>query len=251
MSAPAIGLRPRVTPTKWVPVDWSHPLAPRGGWAALPHTGTDAFGHVGTITTNASRNGLNAFGAAASTSSASTGGIQFPTPAHLTAATSALTVVWVGEIVGLNTNNNQLLTIRDNASDASPFLVAGMMEDTSSGGTANLALRDQSGTYRTSTIASAFATGQGARVFIGVFDAANNVSTVYRDGNRVGSSSWSGVTALSWPASSPGIGVLGYGTNTLDQGVQGSCSMAAIYPSALSAAQVAAISADPFQIFRQ
>lgn len=161
-------------------------------------------------------------------------------------------MVSVSNIVGLNAGNSHALLIRDNAADSGAFLVASLSAVNSSGN-ANFFIRNQSGSFAQfgTPISAGLASGLGSCVHVGVFNAATATGTLYRNGNQVGTGTWSGVTALSWPTASPGIGVLGYGTNTGSQGVQGSCSLALVYPRVLSANEVAAISADPFQIFRQ
>lgn len=239
----------RMVPEHGYQVDWSHPLAPAGGWGAFPGLGFDFFGQPGTLTTAAGY-GSSLHGRAMVASSATTGGIQFPFPAHLKNATAALTLVTLTAIEGLNANNNILLVIRDNTTEASPFLIAGMWESANTGGSADVGIRDQGGTFRqigagggSGVIASVFATGNGMRMYA-VTIAPPNVA-LYINGSLAATATLGAGTGISYSTTPPGIAVGGYGTNTTTQGVLGASALALIYPRALTAAQISTLWANP------
>jgi hypothetical protein len=240
---------------RWAPgetaqVDWSHPLAPAGGWGAVPGLGVDFYGQQGTLTVAAGY-GSSLYGRALSCSSATTGGIQFPFPERLRSATAALTLVTLTSIDGLNANNNTLLVIRDNSTEANPFLDAAVYETANSGGTATVAIRNQAGAFTSAALGGAgaageFPTGNGMRMYAAVL--APPSASLYTNGRFIATATLSGSpTGITYGAAPhPGIAVSGYGTNTTNQGILGTTALALIYPRALSAPEVAALWADPF-----
>jgi hypothetical protein len=242
--------------TRWTPgpqwqIDRSHPLAP--AWAAIPGVSLrDSQGQLGTTTTGFSGYAATKFGRGFTTSTASTGGIQWPVPPDFR-PTKAISFLVLASVDALDASNNILIIIRDNATDVAPFLTAGVYEPSAGGGAdVNFSIRDQGGTFseiRTGggLITNGLQTGLGTKVYGAVLDAANNSAIGYKDGTRFGSSTWpGGVTGISWSATPPGICLFGFGTNTTVQGIQGSCALGAVWGRALTAADMAALYADPF-----
>ena len=253
MGVATIGRRPRWAPPAHARIDWSHPLAPVGGWGAAPSMGVDFFGQRGTLTTGVSSlNAPTGFGSGFSTSTSATGGIQWPFPPTFVKSTTALTFVVVNSVTSSAAGNGVIMVIRDNGSDAAPYLVASVYAEAGTNAL-GCGIRDQGGTFRPitgfgGTIAAGVGQGVGVLVNVYTLSPSTNSFKYYRNGALFGSSSWAGsVTGFSWPTTPPGIAIMGYGANTTSQGNIGSCVLGLAYPRLLSVAEITALCADPFQ----
>lgn len=250
-----IGRRPRFTPPANARVDWSHPLAPVGGWGAVPAMGVDLYGRRPAIDAGfGGLTGRTAYGPAGTTTSATTAGLVYPVPRHMYVNMSAATLVFVGSVDAVTAANNMILLVADGNTGVAPYIVMAMYNEGATN-SLNVGVRDQTGTFSAlNTTGGGGVIANGAPAGLGVIqhataiNAATRAVTYYRDGLVFGSSTLgTGVTGISWPSASAGIGVLGAADST-SQGTQGSCVAAFIYPRLLSAAEIGSLYADPFQM---
>jgi hypothetical protein len=145
-----------------------------------------------------------------------------------------------------NVSYASVLTIRDNTSDATPFLVAYTAQFNSTN--AQAAIRDQGGTYREVDLTgTGYTTDQGMRLWITVIDTPT--VNFYRDAELLATGTLPGSpTGISYPTTPPGVAVNGYGTATTTQGIGGRTALALIYPWALNANERASLTVNPFQM---
>lgn len=243
MSAPAIGLRSRWAPAS-ARVDWSHPLSQGLAFCVVPSVSV----HDLAIGYQAVRNGTptpsrNAFGAAARLSSATSDFLEYsgvPDAPFL----GPISFLWVGNVQTASAFRSIAHKHAGAGGSQSPFSV---LTDNAASPQALILSRANLGNRNFTTTTGCLPVGVDNVVVITAPEAIQTSPAFYVNGLEFSSTSaGSGSGASTGSSASIRVG------RRADGAVQsnGDVSIVAIWSRALSVNEVAALTADPFQMLR-
>lgn len=239
------------------PIDWSHPLAQGLVWAAAPGGDwqQDCYGRTGTLLTNGSWWASDArcpYGSALRSTNVNNGGAWWPWPERLRTIGVQFTMAMLLRLDARDYYGRTFGVPYRQGAWASPYVSIGLGNPYSSNSNTYLAL-EYNGAYTSRNNVLLYGDGQ-YHLYVGCRGGTIATDLFYRDGTLLGpgQAGYPNGNPVDWAgADRSHVALLNRSATDVEQGAAGAIGFAGIWNRKLSAAEVAALWADPFAMWRR